>query len=178
MQEVLLTRGVDSYLTYVSELLSLIFRERPETLRSKEKVSIDFVLSFDAMEELQEAIAERRVERLAYRGMAELAEWMEETMGFALVSDRKRLRRIEQLVEQRNLIVHHRGIIDHRYVRKLGTSDGKVGDKLKLEDSAPDAILALAEAVSDADARAAAKWGLAQEPHWRSIAKERESQAA
>lgn len=82
LAEVLLSRAVDSYLTYVSELLSLVFKERPETLRSKEQVRIDFILSFNSMEELQEAVAERRVERLAYRGMAELVGWMKETLGF------------------------------------------------------------------------------------------------
>lgn len=95
--EVLVTRAVDSYLTYISELLSLVFRERPETLRSKEQISVDFVLGFDSLEELQEAIAERRVERLAYRGMAELADWVRDTLGFTLVSDHERLRLIERL---------------------------------------------------------------------------------
>lgn len=160
IQELLLSRGVDSYLTYVSELLSLVFRYRPETLRSKETIPIDFVLGFETMDELQDAIAERRVERLAYRGMAELSTWVRETLGFALVTDAARLRLIERLVEQRNLVVHHRGVIDHRYVRKCGTGDGAVGDTLKLGNSAADAALTLAEAVGDADARAAQKWGL------------------
>jgi hypothetical protein len=165
MQEVLLTRGADSYLTYVSELLALVFKTRPETLRSKEQVRIDFVLGFDTMEELQEAIAERRVERLAYRGMKELSEWVETTLGFTLAPDKKTLKAIERVVEQRNLITHHRGVIDHRYVRRLGDADGEVGTVLNLGESPADAILTTAQAVADADSRAAAKWGLEREPY-------------
>jgi hypothetical protein len=164
MWELLLSRGVDSYLTYVAELLSLVFRERPETLRSQEQVAIDFVLGFDSMEELQEAIAERRVERLAYRGMADLVAWVRETMGFDLVADRERLRLIERLVEKRNLIVHHRGVIDRRYVRNCGTADGDVGNILNPKEGAADALLVLGEAVGDADVRAAQKWGLERKP--------------
>jgi len=164
LAEVLLSRAVDSYLTYVSELLSLVFKERPETLRSKEQVRIDFILSFDSMEELQEAVAERRVERLAYRGMAELVGWMKETLGFSLVSDRDRLKVIERLVEQRNLIVHHRAVIDHRYVRRLGPSDGVAGEMLGVKEGARHAATTLAEAVGDADQRAASKWGLERKP--------------
>lgn len=164
LQELVLSRGVDGYLTYVSELLSLVFRNRPETLRSKETVPLDFVLGFETINELQEAIAERKVERLAYRGMAELAEWVRDAMGFELVTDRKRLNDVKRLVERRNLIVHHRGVIDERYVRNCGEADGKVGEKLKLREGAADAVLLLAEAVSDADSRAAEKWGLDREP--------------
>jgi hypothetical protein len=158
--EVLLSRAVDSYLTYVSELLSLVFKERPETLRSKEQVQIDFILGFDSMEDLREAIAERRVERLAYRGMAELAGWMKETLGFELISDRDRFNVIERLVEQRNLIVHHRGIIDNRYVLKMGSADGATGEILDIKESAEHAATTLAGAVGDADRRAASKWDL------------------
>lgn len=158
--EVVVTRAVDSYLTYISELLSLVFRKRPETLRSKEQISIDFVLGFDSLEELQDAIAERRVERLSYRGMAELADWVRDTLGFTLISDRERLRLIERLVEQRNLIVHHRGIIDHRFIRKCGTAFGNVGDALDLREASAEGFMVLSEAVWDADGRAAEKWDL------------------
>ena len=164
MAEVVLSRAIDSYLTYVSELLSLVFKERPETMRSKEQIPLDFILRFDSMEELQEAVAERRVERLAYRGMGELAGWVKETLGFALIPDRDQLKLVERLVEQRNLLVHHRGVIDHRYVRKVGSSDGAVGEMLKVKEGAKHAVTALAEVAGEADQRAAVKWGLERKP--------------
>ena len=42
MTEMALCRAVDSYLTYLTELLSLIFRANPESLRSAEEVKLDF----------------------------------------------------------------------------------------------------------------------------------------
>src|SRR6266511_3891545 len=65
-------RSVDNYLTYLSELLALLFRTRPETLRSSETVPLEEVLRHMSMDELIAALAERRVERLAYLGMADL----------------------------------------------------------------------------------------------------------
>ena len=42
MTEMALCRAVDSYLTYLTELLSLIFRANLESLRSAEEVKLDF----------------------------------------------------------------------------------------------------------------------------------------
>jgi hypothetical protein len=162
--EVMLTRAVDSYLTYVTELLTLVFRERPETLRSKATIRVDFALGFDSLEELRAGIAEEKVDDLAYRGMAELAKWVEDALGFALIPERGSRKKIERLVEKRNLIVHHRGVIDNRYIRQCGARDGAVGDSIDARDDASEAIALLAEAVWDADRRAAEKWKLKRRP--------------
>src|SRR5271157_4510607 len=43
--EMAVCRVVDNYLTYVSDLLGLIFSARPETLKSSEEVTLEFVLT-------------------------------------------------------------------------------------------------------------------------------------
>jgi len=90
----------------------------------------------------------------------QISLWIQETLGFELVSHADQLEAIRRYVERRNLIVHNRGIIDRRYVRKLGTVDGKVGDLLRVDGNAIDAILTMDKAVAEADYRAVAKWGL------------------
>lgn len=60
--------------------------------------------------------------------------------------------------------MHHRGVIDHRFIRKCGTAFGNVGDVLDLREAAADAFVVLSEAVWDADGRAAEKWGLERHP--------------
>lgn len=44
MAEMTPCRVVDNYLCYVTDLLSLLFRSRPECLKSSETVTLDFVL--------------------------------------------------------------------------------------------------------------------------------------
>lgn len=163
--EVLLTRAVDSFLTYISELLALVFREKPKALRAaRGKLDVGYVLGFDSQEELREAIAEREVRRSAYSGMPELAKWFQDHLGFALIPDRKQRRYITRLVEKRNLITHHRGVIDHRYIAKCGRDDGRVGEAIDVRHDGAHGYARLAEAVWDIDARAADKWHLKRGP--------------
>jgi len=162
--EVLLTRAVDSYLTYVSELLALVFREKPATLLSGDKVEVRYALGFDSQEELREAIAEREVRRLAYLGMPELSKWFKDTLGFDLVPNRKRRQEITRQVERRNLLTHHRGVIDHRFIDKCGRGEGPIGGKINVQEAGAQGYALLAEAVWDADERAAGKWALERSP--------------
>jgi len=165
MAEVVLSRAVDNLLTYITELLSLVYAERPETLRSKEQVQVDFILGFESMEELQSAIAERRVERLSYSGIKDLVDWVNKSLGFVLIPDHEQLAAIERFVQQRNLIVHNRGVVDRRYVRAQGTVDGVAGHPLNVGGEAVVSMTLMGTAVSDMDGRAAEKWDLPRSPY-------------
>jgi hypothetical protein len=125
------------------------------------------------MQELQQAIAERRVERLAYRGMRDLSEWINSTLGFVLVADPQHLKAIERFVEQRNLIVHKRGVIDRRYLARMGVEDGQIGEPLKVGGQSVDALALMERSVVDADARASKKWSLRRFPFDVSAARPR-----
>jgi hypothetical protein len=81
------TRIVDNYLTYVAELLALIFRTRPETMRSEKQVSLRVVLSHDSMDDLIATLAEQQVERLSRAGLRELHDELSKSMGFALFEE-------------------------------------------------------------------------------------------
>ena len=50
--QMILSRTVDSYLAYVGDLIGLIHRKKPETLRSKEEVSLEDVLQHATMDDL------------------------------------------------------------------------------------------------------------------------------
>lgn len=161
--EMLVTRAVDSYLTYISDLLSTVFRSRPEMLRSNEQVRIEFVLQHSTMNELTNALAERRVERLSYAGMKELAQNLREALGFKLFDSKDDLTRAVRIVEDRNLIVHNRAIVNRTYLRRVPDAATALGDRLTLDfDSVFGDVEFLADAAIRADARAAAKWALPQ----------------
>jgi hypothetical protein len=71
--EMMLSRATENFLTYVTELLTLVFRTRPETLRTSETVRLDAILKHVNMEDLIHELAERRVNQLSYQGMRDLA---------------------------------------------------------------------------------------------------------
>jgi hypothetical protein len=158
--QMLLTRVADAYLHYVSALLVLVFRSRPETLRTAQLVRLDFVLDFQDMEELIAALAERRVTDLAYQSMSKLAEDLQQRLSLPLFTSEPDLTRAIRIVEMRNLIVHNRAVINRRFLSQVRDFDGDEGDRLKLTVDILDEADLLAESAAALDQRAVEKFGL------------------
>lgn len=159
--QLVVSRGADQFLTYVSDLLAIVFRTRPETMRSNEQVSLNIVLQHQAMEELIAELAERKVQSLSYQGMRDLAVWLEERLGLRLLEDEIALARAMRIVEYRNLFVHNRGVVNDLFLKRVVGYRGAVGDVLQLDI---DELLAdldfLAHCVADFDRGAVLKFRL------------------
>ncbi len=159
MSELILTRSVDILLTYVARLMALIFTTKPETLRSKSQVEVEYILSFDSREEMLTALADDEVNRLAYLGMRQLAENLEKKLGLPLFPQKTDLGHAIDVIEARNLIVHNAGIVNRTYLKRQPHSTQQLGEQIKIA-SPTEAPAFLAHAVVDIDARAIAKFGL------------------
>jgi len=161
LAEVILCRTVDNYLCYVTELLALIYKARPETLRTSEQERLDFILQYESMDELRTAIAEKRVERLSYLGLRDLANHLQATMAFDLFLNAKDQDRASLLIEYRNLIVHTRGIVSTTSARKAKELRSMVGTRINIHPkSVRETRQFLENAVIDTDVRAAEKFAL------------------
>ena len=161
--EMTLCRVVDNYLAYLGELLALTFRCRPETMRSSDQVSYEFVLTHDTMDDLVGALAERRVERLSYAGFPELNSFFEERLGFALFDGEEQKQAVVRAIEIRNLIVHRRAVVDRRFLDRVDHPDAKLGNRLPLRATdVSSSSEVLSNAVRLTEANAAAKWSLPQ----------------
>jgi hypothetical protein len=159
INEITICRGVDSYLNYLSELLALIFRTRPETMKSGEMVRIDAVLEHKTMEDLIAALAARRVHDLSYQGMASLTTYLDSRLGFNLFTDEGISAEVVRIVETRNLIVHNRGVVNEIFASRMPSLRLQIGEQIKLGAATNDVEL-LEQAVYDMDARAATKFRL------------------
>ena len=111
-QQVVLWRAVDNFLTYNAQILALVFRTHPATLKSKETERLDQILQYTSMNELIAALADKRVNELSYKGIHDLERYLSEKIGFDLFSDEETRGNIWFLVEARNLVVHNRGIVN------------------------------------------------------------------
>jgi hypothetical protein len=159
--QMMLSRGVDNFLTYVSQLLALVFRTRPETLRSSETVRVDEVLRHESMDELVNDLADRRVNRLAYLGMRELADDLADKLDLRLFERDEDLERAVEVIEIRNLIAHNRAVVNQTFLRRLPPSREREGDLVALEfDRVYSELRFLTERVFDIDGRAASKFAL------------------
>jgi len=159
--EALFVRSVDNFLRYLADLLSLIFVTMPETLRSNEQVSLDFILQHSTLDDLVGGLASQKVEKLSRGGTGALFKYFRDSLGFELTFDKAHVTRIVELVEIRNILVHNRGVISTLFKRRLPGYPAEVGQRVRIErDYAGVVRKALLEAVFDIDKRAIEKWGL------------------
>ncbi|HET7572659.1 MAG TPA: hypothetical protein VFJ77_08320 [Gaiellaceae bacterium] len=165
--EMIVERQVDNYLNYLAELLALIFKERPETLRRRpekgqesDSVSLDEILKYESMDDLFAAVVERKVRNLSHESVDALARYLK-GLGFELFPDDGDSTFVVFAVETRNAIAHTRGIVTRRFVERVPGFDLAPGDRTTFALKTVDTLQgALNHSVEDIDRRAAEKWGL------------------
>lgn len=158
--QLLLTRSVDAYLTYLVGILTRIFIARPETLRSESQVPVSLVLQHESMESLIRTLAEDEVNRLAYRSIRDLVKEVERRTGLVLFEDTEKALRVVELVEVRNLVVHNNGIVNKIFAKRLPQYVDQIGRPVKIADHAFDAVSILTEAAEMLDREAREKFSL------------------
>lgn len=159
--EMMICRATDNYLAYISELLSAIFRTKPEALRSSDKIQVDWVLRNSTMEQLISAITDRKVHELSYQSVDKLSEYVKEKLGLDLFETPEEKLEIVRIVEIRNLIIHARAIVNERYLLKVPDCPTSVGNKLPLDKYETfEMVYTLRRNVESLDKRAIDKFGL------------------
>ncbi|MGO9096220.1 MAG: hypothetical protein ACLQGV_13475 [Bryobacteraceae bacterium] len=155
-------RGVDSFLVYISDLLSTIFRTRPEILKSKETVTLDFLIEHLAAEDLILALVEKKVNALAYLGMKDVAEFFQKKLALPLFTDSADLVKATIYVDIRNLITHNRGVVNRLFKQRQPAVPAELGTSIEFEsDSQAGEMLGfLVHCARDLDTRAASKFSL------------------
>lgn len=155
MSEMTLCRVVDNYLCYITDLLGLLFKSRPDCLKSSEEVTLEFVLTHKTRSRLIHAIVDRQVDKLSRRGMRDLNDYTTRRLGLPLFSGDSQLSRAVELVETRNLIVHARGIVDEVFLSRIGNPQRELGSRLSFSfSSVIDHAGFMAECVSELEQRA------------------------
>ncbi|VTR91501.1 Uncharacterized protein OS=Bradyrhizobium sp. (strain ORS278) GN=BRADO3599 PE=4 SV=1 [Gemmata massiliana] len=163
LMQLMLSKIVDSYLCYLSELLTLVFVAKPETLKSKEQITIDDILQFNDMKDVVLHLAEKKVHELSYQGMRKLAAYLKKKIGLDVLIDANDLDRLIQIIELRNLIAHNRGIANKIFLKRLPNYPIKEGEVIRLDTEATmKDVDFLASAVCDLERRAAQKFGFPQ----------------
>jgi hypothetical protein len=148
----------------VSNALQLVYRHRPEALKSNEKIEIDYVLEFASMDELTKELADRKVASLSYRSLADLDTHVSDKLGISLFSSEEQRVHTIRLVDIRNLIVHNRGVVNRMFkVRQPGSSE-KLGDRVRFTTDAFPELQFLVGWIADLDVRISEKFSLPTQP--------------
>jgi hypothetical protein len=156
-------RGVDSFLVYITDLLTIIFEVRPEILKSKQQtVTLDFLFEHLAAGDLISALVERKVNELSYLGMKDVAEFCQKKLHLPLFEDETHLIKATLYVDMRNLITHNRGVVNRIFKQRQPTVSAELGTTIEFEsDSQVGEIIGfLVYCARQLDVRAAAKFNL------------------
>jgi hypothetical protein len=161
LAEMLLSRSVDVFLTYVSELLEAIFQYRPEMLRASGEISVAEVLKHNTMEEFVKELIKRRVHSLSYKSLADLDSHLLKTTGLQLFEDAAVLERMVELVEIRNVIAHNYGVINKIFCARVPGYESQLEKRIVLDHQETAGRLKLIkQCVQNLDDRAVAKFSL------------------
>jgi hypothetical protein len=130
--QILITRAVESFQYYIGEMLSRLFRERPEILRSSETVKLNEILKFRNMQDFVKWAAERKVINLSYGGLEDIVEYLTERIGVKVESSGEYFEAVKEAVEVRNIIVHNRGRVNSLFINRTGRKDLCEGNLFEL----------------------------------------------
>lgn len=158
--EMYLVRSVSDFLAYLSNILVLVYKARPEIL-SPMQVTIKDVLEYGTTDALIEATAERKIEEVSNKGMNGLQTYFCQTLQVTLFKDDDALQKADYLRAVRNLIVHKRGMVDRKFLADVPSRRGKdvIDQKVILDDVLPMMEL-LHQVVNNVEEALATKYGL------------------
>jgi len=161
LNQMIVCRCIDNFLTYLSDLLFEVYTSKPETLRSSEKIEISTVLSFESNEQLVHYIAEHRVNELSYKGVEDISDYLLNTIGFKLFDTDDELNKVSRAVQIRNLIIHNRSVVNKRALSKCPTLGFEIGEAIILSSEDVKTTYELFESiVNKIDRRAVSKFKL------------------
>ena len=161
-------RLIDNFIAYLKDLLGEIINSKPQVLRSSESEKLDFILSFDTIEEMRNAIAEKKIEKLFYGSFNDINKFFLHNLGIEIFSSQDELEIMESLCRKRNLIVHNRGIINNEFLKKYSDLPFKVGDVLLFTfDSILEGNTVLFQLAHSIDEQVALKFELNRQPFFR-----------
>ncbi|MBU1577558.1 MAG: hypothetical protein KJ869_10200 [Candidatus Edwardsbacteria bacterium] len=122
------SRSIDNLITYFKDILAEVINIKPEILKSNETINYEFVLSFDDINELKNALAEKKIEELFYGGVINIKNYFEKRLGVILFDKQDAFDQINYIIKIRNLIVHNRGMVNSEFKKEFPLVSQKVGD--------------------------------------------------
>ena len=154
-------QAVDNFITYFKEILSEIVMVKPQILKSQDSERLDFILGYDSMGDLIDAIASKKIEELFYKGIDDIEKFFKSRLGIDIFKSDKQKDSINLLIKMRNLSVHNRRKISKEFTKQFPNPDFKVGEYLLFDFSYVSRInLTLYNFVAELDDEIAKKFQL------------------
>lgn len=121
LARLILANLVDSYETYLLDLMLGIYLTKPETLKSGKQFTAEEVLNCNDRAELVQLIAKKRVDEIERGGLEGFARAFDQSYQFKLFVSGEELT-ARRLFAIRNLYTHQNGRVDEKFLKQSGLS--------------------------------------------------------
>lgn len=156
--ETLLSRAVDGFLTYLADLLAMVYEANPSALPNEANIPVSLALEMNDRDALVCELAGRRVRRLS-RSSIDALNGLFQALQLPLYRSEDERNALERAIAQRDLFTHSRGVVDHAFLRRVPDSGTPLGEPLELtRSSAVDESVLLVETAIRVDQLAAERW--------------------
>lgn len=161
LTRILFSSFVDNFETYLSDLLYEIFLAKPQTLKSKQEVTIEEVLNCSDLQEFVKYYAKKKINNLQKGSVKGFIEENKQISSLSVI-DKSIQNEIEKTLQIRHLYAHRNGIVDEKFLQYYaGQFDLNTEHQMSISEIC-DKLCYLAEIVQRIDVAAIAKYKLAQ----------------
>jgi hypothetical protein len=124
VNEIMVSRAVESFDLYLTTILRDIFLARPEMLKSEGLVDIATIIDAGNYDDLIWQIVDRKVHELSYKSLLDLRKYVKSRTGIDLFPSEASFETTVLASEVRNLIAHNDCVVNTQFQTK--TKDIKV----------------------------------------------------
>lgn len=160
LTRILYSSCVDNFETYLSDILYEIYLAKPETLKSKQEVTIEEVLNCSDLQDFVRYWAKQKILRLqkgSVKGFIKDNRQISDLKVFDEVSENE----IEKILQIRHLYSHRNGIVDEKFLQYF-SNQFVINSEHQLSISEVcDKLSYLAEIVEKVDSASVKKYSLA-----------------
>jgi hypothetical protein len=113
---ILYSSAMDNFETYLSDILYEIFLAKPQTLKSKQVVTIKEVLDCSSIQDFIEYWAKQKIGKLQKGSVTGFIEENKQINDLGIINKEEQ-KEIEKLLQIRHLYSHRNGIVDEKFLR-------------------------------------------------------------
>jgi hypothetical protein len=161
LDEMLFCQAVNSFLTYLADLMTLIYEKYPQKLPSNKQITYRFSIEHHLAGDLISALAEETVLELTHQNLGDLGKYFEKNLDLVLFMKDADRENAALCVDIRNLITHNRGIANRFFIRRNPRFADDLGKQVMLgEKDREDMLNVLGYGARQLDLRAIQKFAL------------------
>src|ERR1022692_1821132 len=168
--------GVNSFLTYLADLMTLIYEKYPKKLPSNKLAAYRFCIEHHLAGDLISALAEETVIELTHQNLDALAKYFKKNLDLVLFTKEEQVTKAALCVDIRNIITHNRGFVNRFFIQRNPRFADDLGKRVVVnKEDSREMLNTLGYCARQLDLRAIKKFGLATiEPEFKDSADVRE----